>query len=101
VKAKSIKGTSPEEIKIGIKEENMKDGFAPTLAIAFLQSSKTVRYLPDIGWGRHHIFGCIHHGGFIDGEVEFGKGAILLMDLNRTIFKFNLDESPKKKFIVK
>ncbi len=35
MKAKSIKGNSPEEIKTAL-EQSMADGFQPTLAVVFI-----------------------------------------------------------------
>ena len=39
MKAKSIKGKSPEEIKTALKK-SMLDGFQPTLAVVFLSVSQ-------------------------------------------------------------
>lgn len=98
MKAKSIKGISPEEIKSEL-EEIMKDGFAPTLAIAFLSIKQDRAAICGIlDEAGITIFGASTHGGFIDGEVEFGKGAILLMDLNRDYFQIYLDEYPQKNY---
>jgi hypothetical protein len=105
MKAKTIKGTTPEEIKSAL-EQCMTDarlpdgqGFKPTLAIAFLSIKQDRAAICGIlDEAGITIFGASTHGGFIDGEIEFGKGAILLMDLNRDYFQIYLDEYSKKNY---
>ena len=64
MQAKSIKGTSPNEIQ-SVLEESMADGFKPTLAIVFLsisQDRKTIcKILDDAGIS---IFGATTNGEF-------------------------------------
>lgn len=85
--AKSIKGKSTEEI-ISALAESISDGFKPTLAIVFLsvkQDREVVsKLLDDSGI---QIFGATTAGEFIDGEVEGGSIAILLLDMNPAYFK--------------
>ena len=46
MKAKSIKGNTPSEIKTEL-EQSMADGFTPTLAIVFIRVNKTVKQFPN------------------------------------------------------
>jgi hypothetical protein len=67
--AKSIKGTSLEEIKTEL-QASMADGFKPTLAIAFVsvkQDRQAIcEILDDEGIS---IFGATTNGGFMDDQV--------------------------------
>jgi len=86
MKAKSIKGKSPEAIKSAL-EQSMADGFKPTLAIVFLsvaQDRKTIcSILDEKGIV---IFGSTTNGEFIDEETETGAVAILLLDIKKEHF---------------
>lgn len=92
MKAKSIKGKSPEEIKNALTE-SMADGFKPTLAVVFLsvkQDRKAVcKILDDEDIA---IFGSTTCGEFTDGEYSEGAIAILLLDMNRSFFKILFGE---------
>jgi len=93
MKAKSIKGTSPEEIKTALIG-SMSDGFKPTLAIVFLsikQDRKAICELFDKE--EIAIFGATTVGEFIDGEIEEGSIVIMLMDLNPDHFKLEFLET--------
>jgi len=87
MKAKSIKGKSPEEIRTALAE-SMIDGFKPTVAIVFLsirQDIDTVcRLLTE---NDIHVFGSTTSGEFISSEVSEGGIAIMLLDLNPEYFK--------------
>jgi hypothetical protein len=90
MKAKSIKGSSPDEIKTAL-EQSMADGFQPTLAFVFIsikQNVETVSNLLDsLGI---QIFGATSSGEFIDGDISNGGIAVLLMDINPANFKLLL-----------
>lgn len=98
MKAKSIKGKTPEEIKSALAE-SMTDGFEPTLAIVFLsvnQDRKAVGKLLDefdIA-----IFGATATGEFIDEVTEKDAVAALLLEMNRDHFEIYLDEFSEKKY---
>src|ERR1700733_2290765 len=98
MKAKSIKGTSTEEIKSAL-DQSMIDGFKPTLAIVFLsisQDHKAIRkLLTDAGIG---IFGATTNGEFIDEETSSGSVAILLMDMYPEYFTIIFEEYPEKNY---
>jgi hypothetical protein len=98
MKAKSIKGKSPEEIKNAL-ENSMADGFKPTLAIVFLsvsQDRKAIcKLLDEKGIA---IFGATTSGEFIDEVTENGTVVMLLLDIKRDHFQIYLEEYPKKNY---
>ncbi len=93
MKAKSIKGKSPEEIKNALTE-SLSDGFKPTLAIVFLsvkQDREAIsRLLDEKGI---QIFGATTAGEFIDGEIEDGSIVVMLLDINPAYFKIEFLET--------
>jgi len=98
MKAKSIKGRSPEEIQSALNE-SMADGFKPTLAIAFIslkQDRDAICALLDKEGIA--IFGASTHGEFIDEELEKGSFAILLLDINPSYFTILFAEYPGKNY---
>jgi len=98
MQAKSIKGKSTEEIKTAL-EQNMADGFKPTLAICFISKSldriAIAGILDDAGIT---IFGCTTNGEFIDEETEKNSAAILLLDMDREHFQVYCEEYPDKNY---
>ncbi|MDP2304130.1 MAG: FIST N-terminal domain-containing protein [Ignavibacteria bacterium] len=98
MKAKSIKGKSPEEIKNEL-DESLADGFKPTLAVVFLsvkQDRTAISKLLD----SHGIaiFGATTSGEFIDEVTENGTVVMLLLDMKNDHFQIYLDEFPEKNF---
>jgi hypothetical protein len=89
MKAKSIKGKSPEAIKSAL-EQTMIDGFKPTLAIVFLSVSQDRHAIAEL-LNAHliAIFGSTTHGEFIDEETETGSVAILLLDMKKEHFRIH------------
>ena len=98
MKAKSIKGKSPEEIQTAL-QECLADNFRPTLAIVFLSVSQNRRaickILNDHGIA---IFGATTSGEFIDEITEKGTVVMLLLDINKDHFQIYLDEFPEKNY---
>ena len=98
MKAKSIKGKSPEEIQSAL-QQSMADGFKPTLAIVFLsvsQDRKAIcKLLDDAGI---KIFGATTNGEFIDENPEKLSVAILLLDINPAYFSILFSEYPDKNY---
>lgn len=96
MKAKSIKGKSAVEIKKALQEA-MGDGFRPTLAIVLIsvkQDREAVSgLLDDKGI---QIFGATTAGEFIDGDIETGSIAILLLDMNPATFRMEFIETNKE-----
>ena len=98
MKAKSIKGKSPEEIKSAL-QQSMADGFTPTLAIVFLSLGKDIEAVSGILDDKGiTIYGATTHGEFIDEEVGKESIAILLLDINRDYFTVMLEEFPEKNY---
>lgn len=94
MKAKTIKGKTPEEIKSALSE-SMEDGFMPTLAIVFIsikQNRETVCEI--LKKNNIDILGATSSGEFVDGYQSEGEIAVLLLDLNREKFSV-LFESTK------
>ena len=98
MKAKTIKGKSPGEIKTAL-EESMADGYKPTLAICFISKSQDRKVisalLNAVGIS---IFGCTTNGEFIDEETEKGSAAILLMNMNKDYFQVFFEEYPERNY---
>jgi hypothetical protein len=98
MKAKSIKGKSPEEIKNTL-ENSMADGFIPTLAIVFLSVSQDRKAICNILDDKAiAIFGATTSGEFIDEITEKGTAVMLLLDMNRDHFHIYLEEYPEKNY---
>ncbi len=85
--AKTIKGSSAEDIQLALSE-SLADGYKPTLAIVFIsvkQDSEAVcRLLHDEGI---QIFGSTTSGEFIGTEISEGGIVIMLLDMNPAYFK--------------
>ena len=98
MKAKSIKGKSPEEINEAL-QQSMADGFKPTLAVCFIsktQDRKAITQLLDSKGIA--VFGCTTNGEFIDEEPEKDSAAILLLDMNKDHFQIYFEEYPEKNY---
>ena len=86
MKAKSIKGKSPEEIQSALTE-SIRDGYQPTLAFIFLSVKQdrdsVCKIVRDAGVT---VYGATTHGEFIDENFEQGTIAVLLLDINPEYF---------------
>ena len=86
MKAKSIKGNSPEEIQLALNE-SMVDGFKPTLAIVFISIKQdrnaVCKILSNVGLD---VLGATSCGEFTNEYQEQGSSVILLLDLNREYY---------------
>jgi len=83
MKAKSIKGVSPEEIKSAL-QQSMADGFAPTLAFVFVSIKQNRKAICEILHKEGiDILGATSCGEFINGYQGEGSTVILLLNLNR------------------
>ena len=98
MKAKSIKGKSPEEIKTAL-QQSTADGFRPTLAIVFLsikQGRNTIcKILDDKGIA---IYGATTNGEFTGEGISAGEIAVLLLDINPAYFTILFEEFPEKNY---
>ncbi len=86
MKAKTIKGNSPEEIQTALTE-CMADGFNPTLAIVFMSIKQDreiiCALLNNLGI---QIFGSTTSGEFINGNISEGGITIMFLNINLTYF---------------
>lgn len=104
MKARSIKGTSTEEIKRALADLNFSGGlagqdFKPTLAIVFLsimQDRDAIAGLLDKQGIA--VFGVTTNGEFIDEALEKGSIAILLLEINPSYFTILFSEFPEKNY---
>ncbi|MBA4409354.1 MAG: hypothetical protein C0397_08020 [Odoribacter sp.] len=98
MKAKSIKGNSPSEIKTEL-EQSMADGYKPTLAIVFISVKQdrdaVCKVLDDAGIA---IFGATTNGEFTGEGISSGEIAMLLLDINPAYFSILFEEFPENKY---
>ncbi len=84
MKARSIKGRSPEEIKSAL-QQSMADGFKPTLAITFISVKQDRKVICEILHKEDiDIIGATSCHEFIDGHQSKGEIAILLFDIDKS-----------------
>jgi Uncharacterized conserved protein len=86
MKAKSIKGTSPDEIQAAL-DQSKADGFAPTLSIVFI----SIKQDRDAVCAILHkegidVVGATSCGEFVEGFQGEGSIVILLLDLHRDYY---------------
>ena len=98
MKAKSIKGNSPLEIKAAL-QQSMADNFKPILAIVFLSVKQDrdaiCKILDDAGIA---IYGATTNGEFTEEGITAGEIAILLLDINLAYFSILFEEYPEKNY---
>ena len=98
MKAKSIKGTTPAEIKTAL-EQSMTDGFKPTLAIVFISIKQDRQAICQVFDAEGiAVFGATTNGEFINEETEQGSAAVLLLDINRDYFQIFMETYPEKNY---
>jgi hypothetical protein len=94
MRAKSIKGTSPEQIELSLQDA-IGNGYRPTLALVFLSVKQdraaVCKMLTTAGIA---VFGCTTHGEFIDEELGKESIAILLLDIKADNFRLYLRDFP-------
>lgn len=96
MQAITIKGKSTEAIKKAL-ETAISNDFRPTLSIVFIsvkQDREAVSGLLDERGIQ--IFGATTAGEFIDGEIEEGSMAVMLLDMDPTYFKIEFIETSQK-----
>ena len=90
MKAKSIKGKSPEEVQRAL-QQSVADGFKPTLAFVFISIKNDLNTVCSVlDQQGIQIFGATSSGEFIDGDISNGAIAILLVDMNPSHFRIQL-----------
>lgn len=86
MKAKSIKGTSTEEIKTAL-EQSMLDGFKPTIGIVFISIKQDRNAICQLlSTNDMDVIGATSSTEFIDGHQDDGSIVILLLDINRNFY---------------
>src|ERR1700680_464059 len=92
MKAKSIKGNSPEQIKTAL-EQSTADEFSPTLAIVFLSIKQDRNVICKIlDNARIAIYGATTNGEFTEEGISAGEIAVLLLDINPAYFTIFFEE---------
>lgn len=92
MKAKSIKGKSPEEISAALTE-NMSDGFIPTLALVFISVKQDIASIMRILDGKNiQVFGATTGGEISGNDISHEAISVLLMDMNPANFRILLDD---------
>jgi len=92
MKAKSIKGKSTEEIETALAQ-SMKDGFKPTLAIAFISIKQDRQAICDILKNNGiDVFGATSCGEFIDGHQSEGEIVAMLLDMSKDYYSILYEE---------
>lgn len=92
MKARSIKGKSPEEIQRALKE-SVTDGFKPTLAIILVNSVEDAEPIRSIFVKQDiAIFGVTAPQKFTEKGVADGDIVVLLMDIKPDNFKIVLND---------
>ncbi|HAQ17700.1 MAG TPA: hypothetical protein DCR40_00520 [Prolixibacteraceae bacterium] len=98
MKAKTIRGNSPEEIKTAL-EQSMADGYKPTLAIVFMSVKQdrdaVCKVLDDAGIA---IYGATTNGEFTGEGISSGEIAIMLLDIDPLYFSILFEEFPEKNY---
>ncbi|MDH3648078.1 MAG: FIST C-terminal domain-containing protein [Saprospiraceae bacterium] len=92
MKAKSIRGQTPGEIKQAL-DKSMQDGFKPSLAIVFMSVKQDRKAISSL-FSQHNIAisGATSNGEFIDGDLGKESIAALLLDMNPAHFEILFSE---------
>ena len=86
MKARSIKGTSPEEIKSELIA-SVEDGFIPTLAIIFISVKQERKAVIDLLTEYNiDVIGATSSGEFINGHQSEGEIVVLLLDIPKDYY---------------
>ena len=87
MKAKTIKGKSPEEIKNALTD-SLSDGYKPTLAIVFMSFKLDIDAVCELLYKEGiQIFGATSSGEFISSEIEEKSIVVMLLDIVPSYFK--------------
>ncbi len=92
MKAKSITGKNPGELKTAL-EQIMAVGFKPSLAIVFISIKQDRKEVCEMLHSKGiDILGATSSGEFIDGHQSEGEIAILLLELPRDAYTILFEE---------
>jgi len=98
MKAKTIKGISPDEINYALKQATA-DGLAPTLAIVFLSVRQDREAISNIlDKAGIAVFGVTTNGEFTGEGITEKSVAILLLDINRDCFTIQFAELAERNY---
>lgn len=87
MKAKTIKGKTPEEIKKALTE-GLADDYQPTLAIVFMSYKLDIDAVCAIlNQEGIQVFGSTSAGEFTSSEIENESIVVMLMDIHPSYFK--------------
>ena len=96
MKAKSIKGSSPEELRSALKQ-SMADGYKPTLGIIFISVKQDRKVVAEILQREGiDILGATSSGEFINGYQGEGSIVILLLDLHRDAYRILFEDAENR-----
>ena len=92
MKAKTIKGKTPEEIKSALAE-SMADEFKPTIAIIFISIKQDRRTVCEIlNQKGIEVIGATSSGEFINDHQSEGEIVILLLDIPKDYYSILFEE---------
>ncbi|PVW16489.1 FIST signal transduction protein [Marixanthomonas spongiae] len=96
MKAIAIKGKSTKDIEASLAQ-CMADGFVPNLAIVFTSIKQDWQAVSAVLNQRNiTIFGATTAGEFIDGDIQEGSIALMLLDIDPAYFTLKfLETSPE------
>jgi hypothetical protein len=98
MRAKSIKGKSPDDIQSAVAD-CFVDDFKPTLAFVFLSVKQDRKAICKILDEKNiAIFGATTHGEFTDENLERESVVILLLEMNPAHFFILFDEYPNEDY---
>lgn len=98
MRAKSIRGNSPEAIRTAL-EQSLTDGYRPTLALVFISTFQDRNAIAGLFTEAGiTVFGATTNGEFTDEGVTEGEIAILLLDIKRDYFSVLFAEYPERNF---
>lgn len=93
MKAKTIKGKSPAEIRTALQQA-ISDAYQPSLAIVFLSIQQDIDAVMRVFHEmRINVFGASTAGEFIDGDVQEGSIVAMLLDVNLDYYRVELIEA--------
>jgi hypothetical protein len=92
MKAKSIKGKTPEEIQ-SVVQQTINDNFKPTLAIVFISIKQDRKAVCEIlSKEGIDVFGATSCGEFTDGYQGEGSIAMLLLEIPKDYYTILFEE---------
>ena len=90
--AKTIKGKTPSSIQKAL-DENINDGFKPTLALVFISVKQDLASIISILDKKNiQIFGATSSGEISDSDISHEGISVLLLDMDPANFRILYDE---------